>query len=1512
MKLYVWLKLVLILVLIGCKVEVPELDPRITDEDLANEGKILRAISGVQLIDPITSPGYKKNPIIRVTGVKEGTDVSVYLTSACKTPIVTEEATSSIVDIRVPALSEGVYNFYIDQRNQFASSRCTQYPLQYEYQDSLPPPNNIELTPAFTTPSEQVKPSFLVKGVTSGATVSLYSDESCTIALGSETAYGSNVVIFVDSPGLNPGVYKIYTNQNFGGEVSNCSDVYADYEVESEIDAPTSMVLENPASSPSSDKTPSIRVIGVNNGYEVSLYRDPNCILQVGTGTGVGSVASVQITNELSDGVYQFFALQKNPTSGFKSPCSTATVTYQVDSTTRDISSGALLDPTSNVSNDSTPKVRIYGVESNAQVYLYRDVGCGSQIGYSATSSTQSYVDITTSTLSEGATNIYAKQIDSSGNISSCVGPLISYIYDKTVVAPTELRLEFPNFSPNTDDTPSIRIEGLEPGATAKLYIDSACTNQVGSIVATSVGANVTSSKLAVGTYNFYATQTDRAGNVSTCSTATVSYQVLGASVAEPTSLFLQSPSVSPSNSTSLEIGVSGLITGGHLYVFSDQNCNTQIYSATITGTTQYVIISNLAEGEYTYYARQADTQGSFSNCSNASVTYKVDLSAQAPSSISLVSPATTPSGDTTPTLLVSGVETNASVKLFKDSQCISEVGSATSSSDSVSINATLTESGTYSLYAKQTDSFGNVSSCSTAFVNYVLVIDGSTPSGLVMVDPASSDGNDTTPTVRVEGVTLGGIVYVYSDNNCTQVVASGTAIDTAIDLTVSEIATGDGNYKYYARQEINGGLSGCTSTPVEYNLDTVASKPSSLVRLEPAISPSSDNTPTIRVYGVEINATVSIYTDSDCSTKVGENSSSGTEVDVTTDELEDGSYSFYADQIDAVGNQSSCSTINVSLVVDKGASAPSSITLFSPSSSPDTDDTPEFTVSGIENAATVSIHTSSNCSAGSKIGQAISSGTSVVVEANPALSPGQYQVYAMQTDILGNDSACSATSIAYEVANGSGSVDPLYSKQWHLDNDGTVTGSTSGEDINVSGVWSSNKGADVHVRVVDDGLELSHPDLSINIKAGASWDFIGNDTDPTPSGSYDSHGTSCGGLIAAKDNNNIGVRGVAPSAKLSGYNLLQSNLISAESHSMSQNISTVDVSSNSWGPADGYGLFYEPSGSWTSAVETGLSSGRGGKGTVYVWAAGNGSLPDNSNHDGYANFYGVMSICGTRYDGTFADYSESGANLWVCAPTANLAHSPGKAIVTTDLSGSTKGQNTSGSSSDLADKDYTQFFGGTSASAPIVSGVAALVIKANPSLSWRDVKLILAQSARQNDPGNSRGSSNTWQTNLAGHSFNEDYGFGVVDADAAVTMATTWTNVGTFKNYTESIGASGVSLPYNSEITSSTTISGSGISKIEFIEVRVNLNHSDWGELDIKLERVGGLTSTLTKQHDCYNQSYTAVNCSVAGSTFRFGVAKHMGESADATWRLKVTDKENSANATGTLNSWSIKFYGE
>ena len=199
--------------------------------------------------------------------------------------------------------------------------------------------------------------------------------------------------------------------------------------------------------------------------------------------------------------------------------------------------------------------------------------------------------------------------------------------------------------------TPTIAIEGLEQGATAKLYTDNTCANQVGSIVATNPGgivsASVTSSKLAVGSYNFYATQTDRAGNVSTCSTATIGYEVLGAEVSEPTSLFLSQPSTSPSNSTMLEIGVSGLINGGFLYVYSDQNCSTQVYSSTISGTTQYVSIDNLAEGDYTYYARQADTQGAFSNCSNASVSYEVDLSAQAPSSISLVTPATSPSGDT-------------------------------------------------------------------------------------------------------------------------------------------------------------------------------------------------------------------------------------------------------------------------------------------------------------------------------------------------------------------------------------------------------------------------------------------------------------------------------------------------------------------------------------------------------------------------------------------------------------------------------------------------------------------------------------------------------------------------------------------------------------------------------------------------------------------------------------------------------------------------------------------------
>ena len=251
-------------------------------------------------------------------------------------------------------------------------------------------------------------------------------------------------------------------------------------------------------------------------------------------------------------------------------------------------------------------------------------------------------------------------------------------------------------------------------------------------------------------------------------------------------------------------------------------------------------------------------------------------------------------------------------------------------------------------------------------------------------------------------------------------------------------------------------------------------------------------------------------------------------------------------------------------------------------------------------------------------------------------------------------------------------------------------------------------------------------------------------------------------GIIAARDND-VGVRGVEPRATIHGHNFLLETSDFALADSMTRNRVVTAISNNSWGPADGPGLGSIPR-YWELAVEQGVKEGYGGKGTFYAFAAGNGGLEgDDANLDEVANFYAVISVCAVNDRDRRSDFSEPGVSLWVCAPS-NDARGSYRGIVTTENS----------------DRYHRYTFGGTSAAAPIVSGVAALLRDANPDLTWWDLKLILAPSARKNDPGNSGWEEGAieYGSNTERYHFNHEYGFGVVDARAAVDLAKDWTTV--------------------------------------------------------------------------------------------------------------------------------------
>ena len=285
---------------------------------------------------------------------------------------------------------------------------------------------------------------------------------------------------------------------------------------------------------------------------------------------------------------------------------------------------------------------------------------------------------------------------------------------------------------------------------------------------------------------------------------------------------------------------------------------------------------------------------------------------------------------------------------------------------------------------------------------------------------------------------------------------------------------------------------------------------------------------------------------------------------------------------------------------------------------------------------------------------------------------------------------------------------------QWHLNNEGQRKGA-DGEDINVEDAWATTRGSGVNVAVVDDGMQYEHPDLTDNVNRLRNHNYSGgrNIYDPA-----ESHGTQVAGVIAALDNS-IGMRGVAPQAKIYGYNYLLNQSVMNEADAMIRHMSDTAVSNNSWGPPDNP-LPHRATDLWERRVDSGVADGFGSKGVFYVFAAGNGADDgDYSTLDEYANYYAVTAACAVNDLGRRTSYSESGANLWVCAPSSDFAQARAGIATTTNF------------------ERYTSSFGGTSAAAPQVSGVAALVRAVNSGLSWRDVKLILAASARKNDPDN-------------------------------------------------------------------------------------------------------------------------------------------------------------------------------
>ena len=472
---------------------------------------------------------------------------------------------------------------------------------------------------------------------------------------------------------------------------------------------------------------------------------------------------------------------------------------------------------------------------------------------------------------------------------------------------------------------------------------------------------------------------------------------------------------------------------------------------------------------------------------------------------------------------------------------------------------------------------------------------------------------------------------------------------------------------------------------------------------------------------------------------------------------------------------------------------------------------------------------------------------------------------------------------------------DPFFGCQWHLNNRAHIPGG-AGHDINIEEAWAITKGEGAKVAIVDDGLHYSHEDLTDNVITANNHDFSGENDPSKVFGLLEFHGTNVAGILAARDNM-LGGQGVAPRASIYGYNVTSHLTDDSIARALNLHLDETTVANNSWGIQHTMGDGPVPAPAvWIAALRTGVERGPNGRGISYVWAAGNAHSTVDANYDELTNYFAVTTVCGVNYKDTRALISEVGANLWVCAPTQGIipltTGIPQPGILTTDN----------------GDR-YIANFSGTSASAPIVSGVIALVRAANPNLTWRDAKLILANSARKNHAGNTGWLAGAlkYGSTTDRYSFNHEYGFGVVDAGAAVTLAGTWTKLPALREYEVASDGTDLDIPDLESGSSPTAVEStvtldSYVEFIEYVELNMDWDHASIRDLKIELESPSGAVSTIAPAH----ASATGIPWR---TRFRFGSSRHLGEDAAGTWTLRVTDVLEEHG--GSVRSWSLKVYG-
>lgn len=515
-------------------------------------------------------------------------------------------------------------------------------------------------------------------------------------------------------------------------------------------------------------------------------------------------------------------------------------------------------------------------------------------------------------------------------------------------------------------------------------------------------------------------------------------------------------------------------------------------------------------------------------------------------------------------------------------------------------------------------------------------------------------------------------------------------------------------------------------------------------------------------------------------------------------------------------------------------------------------------------------------------------------------------------------DSYCIHTNIA---RTGLTANDPLLPQQWYLINTGQNAYSScagiAGNDINLpESLWSDVTGSGVNVGILDTEIDSSHPDLTLS--GSVDYDgatFVGD------------HATSVAGIIGAIKNNNKGGSGIAPEASLYGFNILNSDNQYSTWYGALGETGKLSASLDIFNQSFGYGKVAQPQSYDTnmhSFYENGVETLRSGKGALYFKAAGNNyseynnvctglntndfGLPcQNASMDPDNNIPYNMVVAAVNAKGKASSYSSSGSSVIFSAPGGEYGVNNPAIIAPTDLENN---------STVDGNDDYTKKFNGTSSASPMAAGVAALILEKKPTLGWRDVRHIMLTTADKIDSsipaavltwnnGQRLTAEPAWQNNGAGHHYHNWYGFGRINAQAAVTAAGSYgSNLPAQQTKTETSPTLNLAIPDNSATGTSYTLtvaSGNNLT-VESVQVKLEFSHTYVSDLQIQLTSPSGMVSVLMTPRNGMGVAVTNQELVLLSQAF-------YGEDSLGDWTLEVFD--TNGDDTGTLHDWSMTVYG-